>query len=459
MVSSRVVGAGAFVLIGVLVFTGALFMIGSRRMLFEDRFEIFTEFKRLGQLEVGAIVRVSGADAGEVTSIDVPGSPEGKFRVGMEVRDDLHQLIRTDSVATSQTEGLVGGIFVNIVAGTEAAPQIPEGGTIPGREPVEIADVLAQMSETVTMVNETVSALRGDITNAVKQVALTAEDGHALLLAIRPDITAMAENGSRISADTQQLIASVKAGNGTIGKLLTDDGLHQQVTALAKDAQTTMANVRDVTGEARKAIADFQSKDGPAQGLFAHMRGTIVQAREATGDLADNMEALKRNFLVRGFFNDRGYYDLSSISPADYRSGVLENGKRKAMRIWLSTDVLFEAGPDGVEQLSAGGRARIDSAMATYLKYVPANPIVVEGFATAGGVEERFRVSRVRSGIVREYLLGRYGLAPQNTGYIALADDSRGSPAPEGQWNGVALTLFLDRTALTFGAQPAVVVR
>ena len=60
------------------------------------------------------------------------------------------------------------------------------------------------------------------------------------------------------------------------------------------------------------------------------MQMTLTHAREATSDLADNMEALKRNFLLRGYFNRRGYFDLDDISPADYRDGVLENGKRKA---------------------------------------------------------------------------------------------------------------------------------
>jgi hypothetical protein len=83
---------------------------------------------------------------------------------------------------------------------------------------------------------------------------------------------------------------------------------------------------------------------------------TVLQAREATSDLADNMEALKRSFFFRGFFNDRGYFDLDAISPADYRSGVLENGKRKAMRIWLNREVLFEPGPEGGELLSGPPR-------------------------------------------------------------------------------------------------------
>lgn len=453
MNSSRAVGAGAFVVIGTLLFTIALFMIGERRMLFEDRFTLYAEFATLGQLEEGAIVRVAGMNAGDVTSIQVPTSPAGKFRVRMEVRKDLRQLIRTDSVATAKTEGLVGGIYVSIVTGSETAPEIAEGGTIQSIEPLELSDLLKQASETVAMVNATVAALRGDIEGAVKDIALTAEEAQALLHEIRPDLAAIARNGSKASQDVSELVASVNQGKGTLGKLIHDDTLYQRATQIADEAKVVMANMREVSNEARKAVSDFRSADGPAQGLMGDMRATLVQAREATGDLADNMEAMKHNFLLRGFFNRRGYFDLDNISPEQYNAGVLENGKRKAMRIWLGAPVLFEAGPDGTtEVLTAGGRARLDSAMATYIQYVPANPIVVEGYATAGTISERFRLARMRAGIVREYLIGHYELKPQNTGYIGLGDVAEGSPEDD-RWDGVSITLFLDRDELQFVAQ------
>ena len=106
-----------------------------------------------------------------------------------------------------------------------------------------------------------------------------------------------------------------------------------------------MAGVREVTEEARRGIADFRAADGPAEGLITDMRMTLSHAREVTADLADNMEALKHNFLLRGYFTKRGYFDLDAISPVEYRNGVLENGKRKAMRIWLKDAVLFERRP------------------------------------------------------------------------------------------------------------------
>ena len=453
---AKAVGAGAFVALGVLVFTAALFMIGQRRMLFESRFPVYAEFSKLGQLEDGAVVRVSGLDAGEVTAIETPASPEGKFRVRMEVREDLHKLVRVDSVATTQTEGLVGAVFVNISGGSDQMPLVASAGLIQSREPFQISDLLQQASDTVGLINMTVQALSGDAEIAVQQIAAIASESNAMVQDIRPDLTAIAANGNKIATDMREIISSINAGNGTLGKLVKDDTLYRQFRDIAEQAQVVMANVKDVSAEARGAIADFRSKDGPTQGLMSDMRVTLTQAREATGDLADNMEAMKHNFLLRGFFNKRGYFDLDAISPAEYRNGVLENGKRKAMRIWLSSTVLLERGPDNVERISADGRARIDSAMATYLKYLPSNPLVVEGYATTGTMTERFQSARIRAGMVREYVIGRYELTTQNTGYIALPGEAKDSPGGTDQWDGVAITLFLDRESLQFGPQRTV---
>lgn len=461
MNSAKVAGAGAFVVVGALLFTVALFMIGERRMLFQKRYFIYTEFAKLGQLESGAVVRVAGLDAGEVTEIRIPSRPSEKFRVKMEVRDDLRQLVRTDSEATTQTEGLVGAIFVNVSAGTDGAAVVPEGGTVRGQEPFQISDLLAQASASVALVTDTVEALRGDAERAVKQIALTAEDSHAMIEDIRPDITAIARNGNQIATQTREILTSINDGKGTIGKLVNDDGLYREVREIASQAreiavqaQAVMANVRDVSADAKKAIADFRSPAGPTQGLMQDVRMTLSHTREATADLADNMEALKRNFLVRGFFSRRGYFDLNTISPADYQKGVLENGKRKAMRIWLSNAVLFETREDGKEVLTADGKARVDSAMATYLRYLPANPLVIEGYATTGGIADRFERSRARAAAVRDYVMNRYELMPQHTGFIALADEAPGSPSGN-RWDGVSVTLFLDREGLEFTTQPS----
>src|SRR5438445_10672951 len=133
----RLVGVGLFVITGVLLFAVGLFMIGDRQMAFARRFTIYTEFARVNGLQPGAIVRVSGAKAGEVKDIEVPTGPARKFRVKLEITEDLHPLIRTDSVAAIQTEGLVGGTFLAVATGSEQAPKAPTDSTIPSQEPFE----------------------------------------------------------------------------------------------------------------------------------------------------------------------------------------------------------------------------------------------------------------------------------------------------------------------------------
>jgi phospholipid/cholesterol/gamma-HCH transport system substrate-binding protein len=366
----------------------------------------------------------------------------------MRIREDIRQLVRTDSVATTQTEGLVGSIYVHIAAGSEERPEVADGGVIPSREPFQIADLLQQASDSVALITETVAALRGDAETAVRQIALTAEDARGLVHDVRPDITAVARNANEISTHASEILAAVNDGRGTVGKLIHDDALYVQIRDITREAEAVMRNVRDVTEEARGAISDFRSPDGATQGLMADMRGTLGQAREATADLADNMEALKRNFLFRGFFNNRGYFDLDAIAPTDYRAGVLERNRR-AMRIWLGREVLFETRPDGTEVLTADGRARLDSAIATYLDYLPENPVMIEGYATEGTAAERIRRSRTRASTVREYLLRQHELMPQHTGYIALGEAASDSPSGE-TWDGVAVTLFLSHDRLQF---------
>ncbi len=136
-----------------------------------------------------------------------------------------------------------------------------------------------QASETVALINTTVDALSDDAETAVKQIASIAEQANGLVTDIRPDLTAIARNGSEISNDTREILAGINEGKGTLGKLVKDDALYRQVREIAAQTQAVMANVRDVTAEARRAIADFRSSDGAAQGLMADMRMTLTQAR------------------------------------------------------------------------------------------------------------------------------------------------------------------------------------
>lgn len=448
---ARLAGVGAFVLGGLLLFTVGLFMIGDRQMAFAKKFTIYTEFRKITGLQPGAIVRVSGAKAGAVKQIIPPDGPGGRFRVELEITEDLHPLVRTDSLATIETEGLVGGSYLGVGTGSDKAPAAPPKSTIPSKEPFEISDLMQQMGDTITKVNEMIDELKDDVQRAVVSVADTVDTANELMTGVSDDVKKMAAAGAKISDDAARISEGLRSGKGTVGKLLNDDELYQRATAIAKQAEQITANTRQVVEQARKAIDDFQAKDGPVQGLTANLKETMDGARIAMAGFAENMEALKHNFLVRGFFNDRGFFNLASISPAEYRAGALtRKGARRTVRIWLSASFLFEPDPGkpDAERLTDDGKARLDSAMATFLDRLPGAALIVEGHSQKGAKDEQYLQSRLRSSSVRTYLIGKFQLDPQMTGIMPLGRDSEGSPNGV-PWDGIALAVFQDKVTTT----------
>jgi len=448
---ARVAGVGVFVLGGFLLFAGGLFMIGDRQMAFAKKVTVYTEFKKITGLQPGALVRVSGAKAGSITQILPPDAPSGKFRVELEIVEALHRLVRTDSLATIETEGLVGGNYLGITTGSDTAPIVAANATIAGKEPLDIADLVQQMGDTVTKVNDVVDEMREDVQRAVVAIADTAENANVLITGVTGEVTKIAASGALISADAAQIAEGIRSGKGTIGKLVNDDELYNRVSAIAKQTEETTEHARQLVQSAKETLEGLQSKDGGVQGMTASVKQTMDDARESMADFTENMEALKHNFLLRGFFNKRGYFDLAQISPADYRQGALTKGSdRRLVRVWLRSDALLEPEPGypEKEQLSEAGKNRVDAAIGPYLEYLASGIVMVEGYAQQGPSDEQYLRSRVRASIVRDYLVGTFHLDPRATGAMPLSADSTGSPG-QAPWDGVALAVILPKGALT----------
>src|SRR6202789_4061163 len=105
--SRRYLAVGIFIIAGVTLFALGIFLVGSRHEAFSRHVLLYTVFADLDGIAKGSKVQVSGMDAGQVTRIDVPNSPSGDFRVEMKVDEQLTRLIRTASVVTIDTEGVV----------------------------------------------------------------------------------------------------------------------------------------------------------------------------------------------------------------------------------------------------------------------------------------------------------------------------------------------------------------
>jgi len=446
MQKNRLPVVGAFVIAGLLLFSVGLFLIGDRRMMFSDTFEVYAEFSQLAGLQSRAMVRVAGMNAGEVETIQLPATPSARFRVKLRVREDLHQLLRLDSVASIQTDGLVGNRYVQVDSGTDGSPRVEAHGTIQSREPFDLAAMFERMTETVDLVTTTIKDVKVGVDAALTALSTTATDAQTLINDIGTEVRAITTSSQKVTADLQVIVAGVRQGRGSLGKLANDDEFYDKVKAIAGEAERAVGNLREASESARDAIKDFRGDKGPVNSVVGDLQQSLVAARETLSDLADNSEALKRNFLFRGFFNRRGYFDLDDISVEDYRRGALETQDRQVLRVWVSSAVLFETDASGRERLTDDGRARLDSAMAPFVDYSRNTPFVIEGYAPGATRDAQFLLSRSRAQIVRDYLVGKFGLDAGHVATMPLGHEAAASPA-NGQWDGVALAVFVEKTS------------
>jgi hypothetical protein len=352
---SRKASVGAFLIGGTLLFGVGLFLIGSRQKVFTRGFHVYSDFTSVSGLETGANVRVSGLEAGEVEEIQVPSQASSLFRVKLRLTEKVHPLVRQDSLAVIQTEGLVGDKFVEIDKGSDQTEECQEGGTIPSKEPFDFADLM------------------------------------------------------------------------------------QDARNLFKTTNTTLESAGQVADNMKRTLTTFLTPESDGKNGAVHLNEAMASAQRAMTNLADDTEAMKHNFFLRGFFKKRGFYDLSDLTPDQYRTSKFVKDK-SANRVWLDSGQIFFLAK-GTEELSPQGRAEVDRAMAEFVPDLPNRPIVVEGYSARGSPDERFRRSQQHALALQRYLQTRFKLAANLVGEIPLGDTPPKSTGKQ-QWDGVALVLL-----------------
>ena len=282
MASTDKTAMGAFVIGGLVLFGLGLFLIGDRRMLFSKSADYYAEFAQVSGLEAGAKVRVGGMEAGEVVELRVPQRPGSKFRLKFRIIEKLFPVIRADSLASIQTDGLLGNKFLQIDIGT--TEPAPPGCTLPSREPFEIGDLLAKIRETVSAIDMTVGEVKGDVTDATQTVAEAAVHVDQIIVAVQAPLNTFTAAASKISEDAGAIIARIRAGEGTLGKLVNDDAVYNSVSGIRYRSSAGARELAPDFGRCRGTR--FQIHVRRSSGRFRtnhEERGRIFSADESTG--------------------------------------------------------------------------------------------------------------------------------------------------------------------------------
>jgi phospholipid/cholesterol/gamma-HCH transport system substrate-binding protein len=299
---NKKIGVALFILLGFILLTVAIFVIGSKENLFTPTFQVKSYFESVSGLKSGSSVRLNGITIGKVEAIDIDAT--NRVLVIMTIETSKQEFIKKDSKATISSEGLVGNKVIEIVSGTPGSPSVENNDDIESIKPVGVQDIIDGLKESsdnaaiITKelydITNKVNTGQGTLGQLVNNDTLYRNADMTLnsfssssgkLNAIFGKIDVMVNNVSgnventsvqldRISRDISEIVRKMNSSESVIGTLLTDTIFANNIKAIMQNANNTTKNLET--------------------GSFS---------------FTQNMEALKHNFLFKGYFEDIGYWD------------------------------------------------------------------------------------------------------------------------------------------------------
>jgi phospholipid/cholesterol/gamma-HCH transport system substrate-binding protein len=214
--SSIKLKTGVFVIVGVAVILGALFLIGRQQKMFSKSFDAYANFKNVSGLQVGNYVRFAGINVGIVNNIVIKNDTTVKVNFSLESR--MKPFLKSDAIASISSDGLMGDKLVQIAPGSDSAELFKEGSGLRTLNPVEVDKIMAK-------------------------------------------VTQIADNAATVTEGLAQIVDKVNNGHGSIAMLLRND-------TLARRLENTVASARETVGTIKTSASKFNDNMDAAKHNF-----------------------------------------------------------------------------------------------------------------------------------------------------------------------------------------------
>ena len=302
---------GLFVILGTLLFIATIYFIGERQNLFAKTFTVNSNFNNVNGLMQGNNVRYSGINVGTVKTILMRN--DSTIQVTMFIDEKMMPHIKKDAIATIGSDGLVGNMIVNIIPGEGNASIISSGDTIASYSKIGTGEMLNTLNTT----NENAALLTSkllDITNAITSGkgtlgmlindTITSSELQQTIHYLK--LTSMEAN--KTMEDINTLVSAVDIENSVAGVLLNDAEEAQKVKDMISNLNQSSEEIKTVVDNLKETIANFKEGNGAFnfitedEDAVKSLQESLENIKEGTNKFNQNMEALKHNFLIRGYF-------------------------------------------------------------------------------------------------------------------------------------------------------------
>jgi len=308
--SSQKMQLGLFVILGLSIFVVTIYFIGNKQNMFGNTTQIHAVFSNVNGLQVGNSVRYSGISAGTVRDIKMVN--DTLIRVTMVIDDKIISHIKKNAIAAITSDGLVGNMIINIIPGKQDDVPVQSGDVITTYSRIRTDDIL----ETLNVTNENAAMLTADLLKITKEItqgkgtvgllindSLMAKDLKATMHYLK--ITGKGTSESVQNLNT--LIASLQDRNNVIG-VLNDTAVAGNIRNIVHRLDRSGAEMEKVITNLNTTITHIKEGKGALNylsndpKLVQQIDSTMTNLNQASLKLNENLEALKHNFLLRGYF-------------------------------------------------------------------------------------------------------------------------------------------------------------
>ena len=307
---------GLFVLAGIVLLVIGIFYVTGTGAL-GPKYRLVTFLPEVDGLAIGAPVTINGVEVGNVESIAIapsrpgqPPAPDRSVEVVMRINRDFQGYIRTDSYAELFTVGFLGNRVVTVQRGY-TGQVLPDGAEVKGIEERAMKEVVARGADLM----QNLSALSSQVGDMVARV----QHGQGTIGKLLTDETAYnrINNGKLVTSDElytkfdsaagrlDNVMSAVQQQKGSLGKFIYDPSLHESARQFLNNGNALLSDVHAGRGTLGKLATD--------DSLFATWRQTGQNLSNATANLNS------KDSTAGKFFDDPQFYDNMTGVAGDLR--------------------------------------------------------------------------------------------------------------------------------------------
>lgn len=301
--TSQKINLGIFVILGSLLFIITIYFIGNKKDMFNKTIQISAVFNNINGLQTGNNVRYSGINVGTVKQIVIQN--DSVIRVDMAIEKEVISHIKKDAIASIGSDGLVGNMIINIIPGKKSNEAVSFGDTILSENKTTTDEILKTINSTsanakvitdnLVRITNQISSKEGTIGMLINDTVMSQDLKRTVYnLKVTTKIT------SESMATLNNIIVGLNNKDNVIGTLkdtLVGRKIKVIIANLEKSSQQinqTISNIKD-----GKGALNYLSNDPK---LVKQIDSTMINIHQASSRLNENLEALKHNFLFRGYF-------------------------------------------------------------------------------------------------------------------------------------------------------------